>query len=326
MPSSNLTLVANFTGGSTTTSYTLAVNREPTAGGTVSNNPTGTSFASGTLVTVTATPASGYTFTGWSGAPSSVTNTTNPTISFNISENVTLTAYFRQNSTSGDTRTDTLKYEAEEYTSKNGNNIQIGAIEDAGGGSCIGYIENGNSTTYAVTAPKTGAYTLVLRIASEQSISFSVTVNGTQVGTISRGGTDGWNTYVLEKFGPDVQLNAGENTVTLNFGGAVNVDYFLLIGEPVVPVSVRYDAPRVTKTRVTNITLTPSAKGFAATLPANHGFSSYKLIDLQGREIRSGYITGGTTQLKFNNLSNKALFLRLEGKNSAKTVVRAMTF
>jgi hypothetical protein len=49
-----------------TTYYTLSTSAGP--GGTVSNVPSGTSFAAGTKVTVTATASSGYIFSSWSGA------------------------------------------------------------------------------------------------------------------------------------------------------------------------------------------------------------------------------------------------------------------
>jgi hypothetical protein len=61
-------------GGGTT--YALSVAKNGTGSGTVTSNPAGVScgstcsasFASGTAVTLTATPASGSTFAGWSGA------------------------------------------------------------------------------------------------------------------------------------------------------------------------------------------------------------------------------------------------------------------
>jgi uncharacterized protein (TIGR02145 family)/uncharacterized repeat protein (TIGR02543 family) len=72
--------------------YTLTVNRNPTAGGTVSPSAAST-HKSGTRVTVKATPASGYRFTGWTGAPSDV-NTSSDSVAFNLNSNVTMTANF----------------------------------------------------------------------------------------------------------------------------------------------------------------------------------------------------------------------------------------
>lgn len=75
------TCTATFTSGSTGTTQTLTVTKN--GNGTVSSTPTGidcgttcsASFTSGTSVTLTASPSTGATFTGWSGSCSG-TNTT----------------------------------------------------------------------------------------------------------------------------------------------------------------------------------------------------------------------------------------------------------
>jgi hypothetical protein len=67
---------ATFTAATTTTTYSLTVTKSGTGSGTVVSNPSGVScgtdcshtYTSGTAVTLTATPASGSAFAGWSGA------------------------------------------------------------------------------------------------------------------------------------------------------------------------------------------------------------------------------------------------------------------
>jgi uncharacterized repeat protein (TIGR02543 family) len=67
--------------------FTLTITK--TAGGNVTTNPAGTSFAPNTQVTLTAVPSSGYKFTGWSGA---VTGTqTTATLTMNGNKSVTAT-------------------------------------------------------------------------------------------------------------------------------------------------------------------------------------------------------------------------------------------
>ena len=78
--SANRTLVANFV-----QQYTVTTSSNPTAGGTVTQSGTGT-YNSGSSVTVTATPATGYTFTGWGG---DATGSTNPLIvTMNSNKNI----------------------------------------------------------------------------------------------------------------------------------------------------------------------------------------------------------------------------------------------
>jgi uncharacterized protein (TIGR02145 family)/uncharacterized repeat protein (TIGR02543 family) len=76
--------------------YTLTVDRNPLDGGSVSNTSTDTKFTAGTVVTVTATPESGYVLDNWTGTgvPTDATKSDN-TITFRMpSGDVTLTANF----------------------------------------------------------------------------------------------------------------------------------------------------------------------------------------------------------------------------------------
>ena len=81
----NKTITANFVPVPAT--YTLTVNA---TNGTVTKSPNQASYASGTTVTLTATPAAGYTFANWSG---DLTGTTNPAI-ITMNSNKTVTANF----------------------------------------------------------------------------------------------------------------------------------------------------------------------------------------------------------------------------------------
>jgi uncharacterized repeat protein (TIGR02543 family) len=65
----------------------LTTTASPSAGGSIGRAPDAASYASGTVVTLTATPAAGYTFAGWSG---DLSGTMNPaTIAMNADKTVT---------------------------------------------------------------------------------------------------------------------------------------------------------------------------------------------------------------------------------------------
>jgi len=83
--------------------YTLTVDA---ANGTVTKNPNQTSYVSGTQVTLTAMPAAGYIFSGWSG---DLTGTTNPAI-ITMNSNKTITANFSQMTLSVDLKVSTNSY------------------------------------------------------------------------------------------------------------------------------------------------------------------------------------------------------------------------
>ncbi len=85
----NHTIAAAFT--SSSTAYTLTITKAGTGSGTVTVNPAGPTYASGTRVTLTAVPASNSVFTGWSGACSGTQTTCTGT----MYRNTSVTATFR---------------------------------------------------------------------------------------------------------------------------------------------------------------------------------------------------------------------------------------
>jgi uncharacterized protein (TIGR02145 family)/uncharacterized repeat protein (TIGR02543 family) len=140
--------------------YTLTVNRNPTAGGTVS--PSGSSTRSGgSSVTVSATAASGYTFTGWSGAPSGVNSSSN-SVTFNMNGNRTLTANFTQNT-------------ATTYTLTVNRNPTAGGTVSPSGSSTH---NAGTSVTVSATAASGYTFTGWSGASTSTSSSVSITMNG----------------------------------------------------------------------------------------------------------------------------------------------------
>ncbi len=81
---SNTVVVAAFTQVTVTLATTVV------GSGTVALSPPGGSYSPGTLVTLTATPASGFAFSGWSGGAS---DTVNP-LALTLQTNTTVTATF----------------------------------------------------------------------------------------------------------------------------------------------------------------------------------------------------------------------------------------
>ncbi len=324
----NVNITANFLRGGTTT-YTLTINGN-TAEGSVSVNGQSYTFgqarniAANESVTLAASANSGYMFLNWSAAgtalPSGINqaNASNASVTFTPTGNVNITANFRVNS--GGAKTDTLAtIEAEEYTSKVGTNMQIST--NNAGITNIGYIENGYSTTYeGVNMAADGSYKLAFKIASNGAASFRVVVNGTNMGTIS-GNTNDWDGYTYVTLDQDVYLDAGSNTIRLEFQSAVNVDHFVIIGEAVTPI---YNAPKSIKAHVA-VTLKIGPKSFSALLPPNHGYTSYRLMDMQGREVRSGKVGTDATDLRFDGLKSGVLFLKLYGKGTP-LVLKAVAY
>jgi uncharacterized protein (TIGR02145 family)/uncharacterized repeat protein (TIGR02543 family) len=78
----------------TAITYTVTATASPAGGGAVSRSPDKASYNAGEQITITAVPADGYAFTGWSGS----SNSKNATLTAPIDRNLTLTANFYKQS------------------------------------------------------------------------------------------------------------------------------------------------------------------------------------------------------------------------------------
>lgn len=87
----NKSVTANFTQNQSNT-FTLTTTVNPSGGGSITRSPNASTYASGTVVTLTAVPASGFTFNGWSGAVTSSSTTVNVTMTTNRSVTANFTS------------------------------------------------------------------------------------------------------------------------------------------------------------------------------------------------------------------------------------------
>jgi len=192
--------------------------------------------------------------------------------------------------------TETTKIEAECYTSKNGANM---VTSTANGITNIGYIENGYSTTYKVNIPsgRAGQYTMQFRIATgEQQSRFTVKVNNNNVGTITQNNT-GWDTYVTTSLANKVQFNNGESTIVLEYATAINVDYFLIIGDPL---------PSSSSVRASSSSAQSSSSS-AGTVPIRQIENAITLKSLQSNTTIEVYNLQGK-RIYFGNSENNQIF------------------
>ena len=116
--------------------------------------------------------------------------------------------------------------EAEDYSSQSG----IRLVQSSNTrGTAAGYIEDGDSLSFDINAPRTGRYTLSVRVSSRQSSgTITVNSNGDRVGQLSVSNTGSWNTYTTRT--TTIQLDAGRQTLELDFATSAsryvaNVDW-----------------------------------------------------------------------------------------------------
>ncbi|HYG38576.1 MAG TPA: carbohydrate-binding protein [Cytophagales bacterium] len=104
--------------------------------------------------------------------------------------------------------------QAESYSAMAG--VQTENTTDAGGGTNVGWIDNGDWMAYNnITIPSSGAYKVEYRVASGTSggtLSLDVNAGATVLGTLGVPGTGGWQNWTT--ISHTVNINAG----TYNFG------------------------------------------------------------------------------------------------------------
>ncbi len=207
----NTTVTASFTNGTST--YTLTTVVSPTAGGTITRSPNATTYTAGTVVTLTATPASNYTFSGWSGGASGTSTTTTVTMNANTS----VTANFTTSSGGTTLRIDDKSGTGIGYCSANGS--RQNTYTGADGGYYINLSNSsGQGITWATSAGSAGTYNIRWRYSNagtQSATTARVLVNGVQVvASVAFPLTSTWSTWTTTAWIP-VTLVAGANKIRL---------------------------------------------------------------------------------------------------------------
>lgn len=117
--------------------------------------------------------------------------------------------------------------EAEDYSAQSG--IQTESTSDAGGGSSVGFIQNGDYLEFLVDVAQSKRYGISYRVASDGAGgNIVLSSGGSTLATTSISPTGGWQTWstVTE----NVALTSGEQTWRLTFTGGsgylFNINYF----------------------------------------------------------------------------------------------------
>ena len=169
----------------TVPSYTIAVNANPTEGGTVTG---GGEYTSGQSCTVTATANAGYTFTNWTEGGNVAS--TNASYTFNVTGNRTLVANFALNTysitatadpTAGGTVTGAGTY-------NHGASCTLTATANTGY-TFVNWTKNGTqvstNASYTFTVSEAGSYVAHFSL---NSYNVTATANPTAGGTVSGAG------------------------------------------------------------------------------------------------------------------------------------------
>jgi hypothetical protein len=83
----------------TATSYTLTKSVNPGGSGTISLSPSGSTYTAGTTVTLTAIPASGYSFVNWTSDYAYLNGSSNNPTIITVNSNLVIIAIFHESPT-----------------------------------------------------------------------------------------------------------------------------------------------------------------------------------------------------------------------------------
>ena len=172
----NKSVTAIFAGAQTTTAtYSISATTAGSGSGTITKSPNQTSYNSGTSVTLTATPSSGSTFSGWIFGSGSISSTANPTtVTMNADKSVT--AVFAGTATTPPpTTSQVMKFR---ITDRVTGTAIAGALVNVSSGGHVSTLgpTDANGYSSAVTLPVGAAYSMSSAKTGYQTRSISSTV------------------------------------------------------------------------------------------------------------------------------------------------------
>lgn len=291
-------------------SYNIAVNANPTEGGTVTG---GGEYSAGQSCTVTATANTGYTFTNWTENGSVVS--TNANYTFTVTGNRTLVANFEEqapdtyninvspNPNVGGTVTGGGNYtEGEQCT--------VTAIANAGY-TFVEWTENGEqvSTEANYTFTVSGNRTLVAEFQI-QSYTISATANPMEGGTVSGAGTYEYGTtctltatanyeYAFVKWTKDGEEVSTEATFT--FIVTANEDYV-----------AHFEGPDAIEEGTIECQIFPNPFTSKVNIKAEKALKTVSVYDIYGRLLKEQKVSDMEIELDMSDLSNGAYLLKLD--------------
>lgn len=321
--------------------YTLSVTTSPAAGGSVTLSPDASSYAAGTVVTLTAVAASGYTFSGWSGGASGTTTTTTVTMNSNISVTAAFTA------SNGGGGGNTLRINDAASTG-NGYCGADGSRQNSYSGADGGYYINlsnsaNKGVNYSITVPAAGTYSFVWRYSNggaNVSTTARLLVNGnTAVSSVSFPKTSSWTAWTTTG-AVTATLAAGTNTVRIETTSSTEfaiIDWMEVTGDsPAAGAcsSSLTGASLAYHPEGTNVTVSEAARVYPNPVVSNATVSFYnkketrvavRLFDANGAlitNVANKVYPAGQQQVNVDcsRLVNAVYFIRLERDGRSETL------
>ena len=183
------------------------------------------------------------------------------------------------------------KIEAESYVAMDGVQIE----PDESGVPNLGWINDGDWSSYLVKIPSAGTYTLTARVATASEEESTITVTDTAgkvLGsiTVDPSKTDGWNDWYEAK--GTLNLAAGEQKLVFTYNGGdtylMNVDWYEIKADA---TSIMSAQTAVSMLSVREIRMAHASIAFMVDVPMGNNFTAV-LYDINGHLVAKKAGTG----------------------------------
>jgi uncharacterized repeat protein (TIGR02543 family) len=300
----------------TTSTYTLTLTSNPVGGGTFTKTPDQSSYNAGDVVTITATPATGYSFTNWSSGATG----TNATTTVTMNANTTVTGNFAVVNTGGVSGTATLRID-NTATASTGLCSFEGSFRTVGTVNVINLTNTaGRGINWKMQAPAAGVYSVKWRYAgggSTAATTAKLIINGVTVNSAVSFPAPGSSSSFLITSPLNVNLGNGVNEIRIETTVAsafADIEYIEIAGEN--PQATNCANAVGGGTPVTTYTLTtsstPNGGGTISVSPAGSSFNAGTTAALTATAASgytfagwSGDATGTTNPLSVTMDANK---------------------
>jgi uncharacterized repeat protein (TIGR02543 family) len=202
-------------------SYALTTAASPAAGGSIGQSPKAASYAAGTVVTLTVSPAAGYVFTGWSGAlsgtknPATVTMDADKSVTASFAARVKSVIQLRIGSTTMYVDGKPSSLEAAPIILNSRTLLPIRAVVEATGATITWDVSAQKVTI--VREGKTLELWIGKNVAKLNGKSVNIDTDSRVVPIIRSGRTLLPLRFVAEALALDVQWNATTQTITITY-------------------------------------------------------------------------------------------------------------
>jgi endoglucanase len=174
-----------------------------------------------------------------------------------------------------------------------------------------------NWVSYEINSSSATKYILFRYHSKDGKGTMNILLDGNDAGEVTFQNNDTWAYAVVP-----VDISNGKHTLTLDFTnteGEYFIEWFELTNDSEAPETTVTAGVRRGRSTIP-IKIAPVKSGFTLSLPPEHGYTRYAVLEAQGRSVRGSPLSNHTRTIRINGLSHGMYLVKLEGTGSAKLI------